>query len=1148
MRMRAAKIGLALFAAVALVGQVSAALASGVSQPNLVTATPSTHTPNINDGTVFAITQVGSQIIVGGSFTNVDPPGDTDPADAVTRNHILSFDMLTGVVSTTFVPVLDGDVRALMPGPTPNTIYVGGEFNNVNGVKAKSVALLDMSTGLMVAGFKPAPMDGSVWALNLLGNHLIIGGIFTALNTVPHAGIATLNATTGAVDPYMTTQLSGHHNYNGTSGASAGVGVHKMDISPDGTKLVITGNFKMADGVVHDQVALINLGATSGTLNTDWNTAGYSAACASNAFDTYMRDVTFSTDGSYFAIAATGGGTFSTNTDGTRSLCDTVARWSATATGTDVQPQWIDYTGNDSFESITASGTAIYVGGHERWVNNGSASDSAGPGSVPRPGIGALDPINGLPFSWNPGRNPRGAGAYALFVNSQGLYVGSDTPSIGTGSAYYTRERIAFFPLAGGESIPTYTQAALPATIYTAGQLPNGTNTNVLYRVDAGGSAIPAIDNGPDWVADPNGTSPYRSPNSSSAGWSQVPTVNPIVPTTTPSGIFNSERYGNQSWSFPVTPGTPIEVRLYFANRYTGTSGVGQRVFNVSLDGTVVQSHYDIVADTGDQTGTMHAYDLNAPAGGNVTIGLSNIVENPLINGIEIIRTDIPPPSSSALDTLQSRQFTGTSVVGATSTMDSGATIAWSKVRGAFLAGNTLFYGYSDGNLYQAGFDGTTVGAPSLVDPYDDPVWSNVTTSGSGQTYRGVVPGLYGGEMQTVTGMVFDGGKLYYSLAGQAQLRYRYFEPDDGVIGTVEFTAAGTANLGSINGMFLANNTLYYADAATGNLHSVAWAGGNPDGSTDAVVSGPATDGNDWRTRGMFATSVPSPVASFTATCTGLTCSFDASASTAPSSSITSYSWSYGDGNTGTGVTAGNTYAAGGTDTVTLTVTTALGTTATASQQVSPAVAAAPIAFVAGTTTNGNAATETVTIPATVAQGNGMLLIATGTTATAPTAPAGWTLVGTSPSTTTAITTSVWRRVATSGDAGTTVAVGFGSIVHGTVQLVAYSGTNTTNPVASFAVNASAGSASVTTPTVTVAGSGAWVVSYWAAKSSTITTWTVPGTVVNRGAANGTGSGRINSVIADGGATAPLGSAGGLTATTDQVPGTADSWSIVLSQ
>ena len=57
------------------------------------------------------------------------------------------------------------------------------------------------------------------------------------------------------------------------------------------------------------------------------------------------------------------------------------------------------------------------------------------------------------------------------------------------------------------------------------------------------------------------------------------------------------------TWDFPVPAGTNVEVRLYFANRYTGTSQPGQRVFNVSINGSTVLDHYDIVADAGDQTG-----------------------------------------------------------------------------------------------------------------------------------------------------------------------------------------------------------------------------------------------------------------------------------------------------------------------------------------------------------------------------------------------------------------------------------------------------------------------------------------------------------------------------------------------------------------
>ena len=64
----------------------------------------------------------------------------------------------------------------------------------------------------------------------------------------------------------------------------------------------------------------------------------------------------------------------------------------------------------------------------------------------------------------------------------------------------------------------------------------------------------------------------------------------------------------------------------------------------------------------------------------------------------------------------------------------------------------------------------------------------------------------------------------------------------------------------------------------------------------------------------------PPPVASFLFTCSGLTCSFDASATTG-GNPITTYAWSFGDNGSGSGVTTSYLYAVKGTYMVTLTVT-----------------------------------------------------------------------------------------------------------------------------------------------------------------------------------------------------------------------------------
>ena len=216
----------------------------------------------------------------------------------------------------------------------------------------------------------------------------------------------------------------------------------RFDVTSDGTRLAVVGNFTTISGQTRSQLALVDVsGPTAALTSFATDRFDHSHSRCSDSYDTYMRDVDFSPDGSFFVVTTTGG------FDGgavTGSLCDTSTRWETAQTTND--PSWAAYTGGDTTYGVAVTGDVVYLGGHMRWQNNPYQADQAGPGAVAREGIAALDVVNGVPISWNPGRE-RGAGAQALYATPAGLWVGSDTTQIGN----QRRGRIAFLPIAGGE-------------------------------------------------------------------------------------------------------------------------------------------------------------------------------------------------------------------------------------------------------------------------------------------------------------------------------------------------------------------------------------------------------------------------------------------------------------------------------------------------------------------------------------------------------------------------------------------------------------------------------------------------------------------------------------------------------------------------
>jgi beta-propeller uncharacterized protein DUF5122 len=408
-------LGLAAVAAVPNVAAASPALGVVVSDD------PANHTPNVASGAVYKFVQVGGVMYAGGAFGSVSTAPGVSPGGTFARNNLVAFDPATGVIAS-FAPNVAGEVWALASDGT--SLYVGGTFATVNGVARRGLAKLNPVTGAVDTAFNAGLGSGRVTDAAVVGGRLLVAGTFPGK-------LRALNLASGANTGYINVGISGSVADN-----AGPTEVYRFAVNPAGTRLVGVGNFTTVGGQTRWRAFMLTLGATV-SVNPWWYPP-LQNMCQAASLSDYVKDVDFSPNGSWFAVVATG---FVPQAGGIgRDLCDATARFE-TNVASPVRPTWINYTGGDTLHSVAATDVAVYVQGHQRWLDNPQGRNSAGPGAVSRPGIGAIGPTTGLALSWNPTKD-RGVGGKDLYVTSQGLWVGSDTTHIGG----ETRARIALMP------------------------------------------------------------------------------------------------------------------------------------------------------------------------------------------------------------------------------------------------------------------------------------------------------------------------------------------------------------------------------------------------------------------------------------------------------------------------------------------------------------------------------------------------------------------------------------------------------------------------------------------------------------------------------------------------------------------------------
>jgi WD40 repeat protein len=423
--MRRRVFAVALIVLAALGGTAPAG--ADLTHSAVVSEDPVDFTPHVLDGTVWALAVIGDTVVVGGVFSKVT---DSSRRHTYARRNLFAYDIDNGVVRP-FAPAVDGPVYALTAGGD-DTVYAGGAFSTVNNARQRGLARLNLA-GERLSSFRASIDRGAVQTLARRGQQVYAGGTFAAVGGVRRAGLARLNAASGAVDTTFDAQLAAKNPPR--------THVENLDISPDGRLLVVIGRLIRAGSAQRNQIAMFDLSRPAAPV-TGWYTDAFQQPCA-NGYDAYLRQVKFSPDGSYLVVVTTGGTS--------RVLCDAAVRFRTGGSGRH-DPVWSQHTGGNSLFAVAVTGSAVYLGGHQQYLDNtnghkvkqvGQKPDfRPGPHAVKRPGIGAVDPATGRALAWNPTRS-RGTGVRVLLPVPQGLLVGSDTDQLG----HEYHGRIGMFPL-----------------------------------------------------------------------------------------------------------------------------------------------------------------------------------------------------------------------------------------------------------------------------------------------------------------------------------------------------------------------------------------------------------------------------------------------------------------------------------------------------------------------------------------------------------------------------------------------------------------------------------------------------------------------------------------------------------------------------
>jgi WD40 repeat protein len=181
-------------------------------------------------GGVYALADAGDRTIIGGLFTRFGGRARANVAAV----------LADGTVDKTWNPGTNGIVRAVAVSEDGDTVFLGGLFTQAAGAARANLAAVDAVTGEVLDSWV-ADTAGTSPAVNTLavkGNRLYVGGTYVGIDGTTRKRLVALDVATGDVVTGFRPAPNGN--------------VREVVVSPDGSKVYAGGAFTKIGGQTRD--------------------------------------------------------------------------------------------------------------------------------------------------------------------------------------------------------------------------------------------------------------------------------------------------------------------------------------------------------------------------------------------------------------------------------------------------------------------------------------------------------------------------------------------------------------------------------------------------------------------------------------------------------------------------------------------------------------------------------------------------------------------------------------------------------------------------------------------------------------------------------------------------------------------------------